>query len=123
MANESKNFLIFASGRGRCYGYMLNCDETEVTSRCQLTLNAGFELFIYEITPSPTGKFGFDPTGSTPLKRVWHLYDAHEEYDMKADDIISSLDAHSVEASREYLERVITKLQTERDRLNQPTGS
>lgn len=115
MAN---NYLIFATGRGRSYGYMLNCDAEEVTSRCHLTLQAGFEVFVYEITPSPLGKFGFDPTGATPLKRVWHLYNAHDEFREEVKCVIDKLEAHSLEASREYLGIMISELHAALEAIN-----
>jgi hypothetical protein len=78
---------------------------------------SGFEVFIYTIEPNPTGRPGFTPDGSIHLKRVWHLYDAHEEFADDAESIINRLSAHSVEASREYLKLIIDRLQTEQLRL------
>jgi hypothetical protein len=123
-----KNFVIFATGRGSTYAFMLTCDEETVTSRVHNTMTSGFEVFIYTIEPNPTGSPGFIPQGAVHLKRIWHLYDAHDEFLDDAESIINRLSCHSVEASREYLDLVLEKLQAERARLdpipaNPTTGS
>lgn len=99
----TKNFVIFASGRGASYAFMITCDESEVTSKCRNTLTSGFECYIYTIEPSPLGQPGFVPQGAMALRRVWHLYNAHDEFKQEAVDLVERLSAHSVEASREYL--------------------
>jgi hypothetical protein len=112
------NFLISCQGRGASYGFMLSCDDDEVTARCQNCLKSGFEVFIYKIEQSPLGNPGFRPEGAITLRRVWHLYNAHEEFKEEARSIINRLDAHSVESSREYLDIMINELTRERTSLN-----
>jgi len=97
---------------------MLTCDEGEVTSRCQNALKSGFECYIYKIEPSPLGQPGFIPTGATCLRRVWHLYNAHEEFKQEVVDIINRLDCHSIESSKEYLQIMINTFKEELNGLN-----
>lgn len=113
----ASNYIIVTSGRGATYAFMVTCDEGEVTAKCQPSLNSGLECFVYKIEPSPLGKPGFAPEGSINLRRVWHLYNAHEEFKQEAKDIISRLDCHSVESSREYLNIMISELQREFEAL------
>jgi hypothetical protein len=114
----ASNFLICATGRGASYGFMVSCEDDQVTSRCQPCLKSGFECYIYKIEQSPLGNPGFMPIGAITLRRVWHLYAAHDEFRQEAQDIISRLDAHSVESSKEYLDIMISILQTEKEKLN-----
>ena len=122
----ASNFLICATGRGASYGFMVSCEDDQVTSRCQPCLKSGFECYIYKIEQSPLGNPGFMPQGSITLRRVWHLYAAHDEFRQEALDIISRLDAHSVESSREYLNVMMETFRVELLRLegmSLPTGS
>jgi len=100
---------------------MVSCEDDQVTSRCQPCLKSGFECYIYKIESSPLGKPGFCPDGAITLRRVWHLYAAHDEFKQEARDIIERLSAHSVESSREYLDVMIKAFQDELASL--PTGS
>ena len=112
---------------------MVSCEDDQVTSRCQPCLKSGFECYIYKIEQSPLGNPGFMPQGSITLRRVWHLYAAHDEFRQEAMDIISRLDAHSVESSREYLKIMIKEFYTELQKIggteidncqpNLPTGT
>lgn len=72
---------------------------------------------MYKIEPSPLGQPGFTPIGATCLRRVWHLYNAHEEFKQEAQDIITRLDAHSVESSREYLKIMIKEFYIELQKI------
>lgn len=114
MAN---NYIIVTTGRGASYAFMLTCDEDEVTARCQPSLHSGMECYIYKIEPSPLGKPGFAPEGAINLRRIWHLYAAHEEFKQEAKDIISRLDCHSTQSSIEYLDIMISELQREFEAL------
>jgi hypothetical protein len=112
------NFIISVQGRGASYGFMLTCDEDEVTSRCVPALRSGFECFVYKIEPSPLGNPGFRPDGAITLRRIFHLYNAHEEFKQEAVDIITRLDCHSVESSKEYLDIMINTFQAEKEKLH-----
>ena len=113
----ASNYMISVQGRGASYAFLVTCDDNEVTARCQPCLKSGFECYIYKIEPSPLGDPGFKPEGATTLRRVWHLYDAHDEFRQEAVDIINRLDCHSVESSMEYLSIMISEFQRELDVL------
>jgi hypothetical protein len=112
------NFIISLHGRGSSYAFMLQgVTVEECVDRCYPCLQSGFEVFIYSIEPSPTGQPGFTPTGAVNLRRHFHLYAAHDEYEQEAHDIIERLSAHSVQASQEYLDIMIKAFQLEKDKL------
>ena len=119
----ASNFLICATGRGASYGFMVSCEDAEVTSRCQPCLKSGFECYIYKIEQSPLGNPGFMPSGSITLRRIWHLYNAHDEFRQEAQDIISRLDAHSIESSIEYLNDMMEIFRAELERIGKTTGT
>lgn len=113
------NFVIVASGRGATYAFMATCELQDLANRCQPALNSGFECYIYSLEASPLGQPGFTPTGALCLRRVYHLYDAHDRYEDEARGIIDGLSAHSEAASREYLDIMIKALEVERQKLSQ----
>src|SRR5258707_5781171 len=94
----------------------------EAVDRCHPCLQSGFECYIYSIEPSPTGQPGFTPTGAVNLRRHFHLYNAHEEFIDEAKSIIDRLSAHSVQASKEYLNAMIQTLTIERIKLDEHPG-
>jgi hypothetical protein len=89
----------------------------ELVDRCQRANGSGFEAYIYSLEPSPLGQPGFFPAGTLNLKRVFHVYDAHEEFVDEANSIINKLSSHSEEASRAYLAKVLELLHAEQQRL------
>jgi len=89
----------------------------ECVQRCYPCLQSGFEVFIYSIEASPAGQPGFTPTGAINLRRHFHLYDAHDEFESEAKDIVDRLSVHSIQASQEYLDLMIKTLQEERNKL------
>jgi hypothetical protein len=113
------NYFVSYHGRGASYGYLIAADsEEDLTARCQAGVNSGFEVYIYKIEQSPLGRNGFDPEGSTNLRRVFHLYDARDEYEQQAKDIIDGLSRHSWQASADYLDVFIRTLSEERTKLD-----
>ena len=112
------NYIISIHGRGATYAFLAAADTDEnMAERCQPAVNSGFEVFIYTLEASLLGQVPFAPTASTHLRRVYHLYDAHEEYRDKAKDIIEGLCAHSEAASKEYLGETIQILAEEYNKL------
>src|SRR6202008_1654717 len=105
------------TGRGASYAFMATCDEAEITTKCQPALASGFECYVYKIEQSPLGRPGFCPEGAINLRRVWHLYAAHDEFKQEAQDIISRLDSHSTESSIEYLTIMISEFNKELEAL------
>lgn len=117
MATDLKNHVVNITGRGAQYCMMMTGETQDIANRCQVCLNAGFEVFIYLLEPSQMGQLGFMPSGALNLRRVYHLYDAHEQYEDKAKDIVDTLSCHSMQASVDYIDRMLTILQAERASL------
>lgn len=109
------NYFIVLHGRGALYTGMVSAESLEeLANRCQHSVNQGFEIYIYSLKASPSkASVVHFPEGTTILKREYHLYDAGEEFDTYASNIINDLAAHSVEAGEKYLTSVIEKLQRE----------
>lgn len=113
MSEELKTYLVSLHGRGASYAFLVKGEVQDVANRCKPCTNSGFEVYIYELMPSPHGAPGFAPTGSTPLKQVYHLYDAHDLWVDEARGIVDKLTMHSEVASLEYLASMINVLNTE----------
>lgn len=114
MTDELKTYVVSLHGRGASYAFLVKGEVQDVANRCKPCTNSGFEVYIYELVPSPHGAPGFAPTGSTPLKQVYHLYNAHDQWVDEANSIVDKLTMHSEEASLEYLLAMINVLATER---------
>lgn len=113
MTEELKTYLVSLHGRGASYAFLVKGEVQDVANRCKPCTNSGFEVYIYELVPSPHGAPGFAPTGSTPLKQVYHLYDAHDQWVDEANSIVDKLTMHSEVASLEYLASMINVLNNE----------
>lgn len=122
--STKKNHIVSVHGRGANHCFMINGETQDVANRCQVAVDAGFEVWIYLIEASNMGQPAYTPTGSLNLRRVYHLYDAMEKYHDEIHSTIESLDAHSLEASKKYITHMIEQLQAEAVKLNemdQPT--
>lgn len=117
MTTNSKNHVVNITGRGAQYCMMMTGDTQDIANACQVCLNSGFEVFIYLLEPSQMGQLGFMPKGALNLRRVYHLYDAHEQYEERAKDIVETLSCHSMQASVEYIDTMLRVLNTERSNL------
>lgn len=127
----AENFVLVITGRGVLYTALVAANSLEeLANRCQLSVDQGFEVYIYSLAPSPSkASVVHFPEGSTILKREYHLYDAREEFDIHTSNIINDLAAHSLEAGEKYLAASIEKLQKEHlqvqadlKRLEEPIG-
>jgi len=118
MSDIPANYLIHIYGRGAAYCCLAqNVEYEDLVERCQRSVDCGFEVYIYSITPSPVGNQGFIPDGCVSLKRHAHLYDATDEFNDKVESIINHLSVHSVEASRKYITLMQERLAKEQDAL------
>jgi len=115
------NYIISIHGRGATHAFLAAAETDEhMADRCMPALNAGFEVFVFRIEPSQHGPefTPFAPTGSTHLRRVYHLHDAHEDFADEARSIINRLEEHSEAAAAVYVTEVIQVLMEEAKRLN-----
>jgi hypothetical protein len=127
------NHIVNAQGRGACYSFMMAGETQDVVNRAQRLVDSGFEVFIYLIEPSKTGQPSFTPEGALNLRRVYHLFDASEKYHDEVKSIIDGLCAHSIIASKKYINEMIEEFNKELVNLTQlesmpnngepPTGS
>lgn len=117
MPSENANFIVFAHGRGRSHAFMITGETQEVANRCKILTDCGFEAYVYKIEPSLHGNVPYQPQGSVHLRRVYHLWDAHDKYRDEIHSIIEGLSTHSADASKEYIVEMIEALNKELSEL------
>ena len=126
MSGELKAYLVALQGRGKHWlGLAQVASVDELANQCQISVDQGFEVYIYSLEPSPAGQITAFAKSVVNLRRHYHLFDATERYTDEAHSLIEGFSQHSIEASRKYIQIFQAALAKELEGLDleQPPGS
>lgn len=122
-SNPASNFIVVLHGRGALYACLARGTLAEVAELCQEECNMGFEVHIYSLKATTSGRPSTVVQGLTPLQQEWQLWDAEEEFKDLTNSIINHCDEHTLAGSKRYLEQCIRQLQEQLGLVHEEMGA
>jgi hypothetical protein len=117
--SQQSNFIVVIHGRGVLQTCIAKGTLEEVTQKAEGCLLSGFEVHVYSLKLTTSGRPTYLPEGINPLQQEFNMWDASDEFHDLTTSILNNCEEHTSGMAKRYLQQVIDKLQEEMTLLNE----